>query len=70
MFIRSQLPVKKQLMRLRNSVGKIVENDLRICEELNSKFKNVFIVQYSPKTNDMEWREGFGNQWDVCKRYQ
>lgn len=36
-------------MRLRDSEVSIVEDDERLCEELNSKFKNVFTVRWNGK---------------------
>lgn len=43
-FIRRKLKDKEQIIRLKDSVGRVVEVE-KICEELETKFQRVFTVQ-------------------------
>lgn len=43
--VRGRLSVKEQIIRLRDSEGRIVETEEETCDELNAKFQGMFTVE-------------------------
>lgn len=61
-----KLPTKEQLIRLRDLEGRIVEDDLGMCEEMSNRFKSVFIGEDTiAQRNGKEILESTG----ISRRY-
>lgn len=54
-IIRNNLSVKKLLIRLRDSEESIADDEIRICEELNNKFKSIFPVEDTLALSSITW---------------
>lgn len=56
-LLRSRLLVKEQIIRLKDSVGRVVETEEKIYE-LNAKFRSFFIVEDKVPTTLERWEVG------------